>query len=93
VKKIAVSFGAAASLIYRSRLFDVQTGRHQGNPRLRLRPVIEIFDGDVMVTVPEGGRERIARARFEKGRATSALSRGARPKLEVETEKPARVVG
>ena len=46
--------------------FDVQTGQHQGNPRLRLRPVIEIFDGDVVVTVPEGGRERIARARSKR---------------------------
>jgi hypothetical protein len=47
--------------------FDVQTGQHQGNPRLRLRPVkIEIVDGDVVVTVPEGGRERIARARSKR---------------------------
>jgi len=46
--------------------FDIQTGRHQGNPRLRLRPVkIEIVDGDLVVTVPEGMRERIARARLK----------------------------
>ena len=44
--------------------FDIQTGRHQGNPLLRLRPVkIEIVDGNLVVTVPEGMRERIARAR------------------------------
>lgn len=44
--------------------FDVQTGRHQGNPHLRLRAVkIEVVDGDLVVTVPERTRERIARAR------------------------------
>jgi nitrite reductase/ring-hydroxylating ferredoxin subunit len=44
--------------------FDVETGRHQGNPRLRLRPVkIEVIDGDLVVTVPERTRERIARVR------------------------------
>jgi nitrite reductase/ring-hydroxylating ferredoxin subunit len=43
--------------------FDIKTGQHQGNPRVRLRPVkIEIVDGVVVVTVPEGVRERIARA-------------------------------
>jgi len=44
--------------------FDIQTGRHQGNPRLRLRSVtIEIVDGNLVVTAPEGTRQRIARAR------------------------------
>jgi nitrite reductase/ring-hydroxylating ferredoxin subunit len=53
--------------------FDIATGRHQGNPNMRLRPVkIEIVDGDLVVTLPEGTRERIARAR-------SARPRGERP--------------
>ena len=44
--------------------FDISTGRHQGNPRLRLRPVtIEVVDGDLLVTLPQGMRERIARKR------------------------------
>ena len=44
--------------------FDISTGRHQGNPRLRLRPVaIEVVDGDLLITLPEGMRERIARKR------------------------------
>jgi nitrite reductase/ring-hydroxylating ferredoxin subunit len=44
--------------------YDIQSGQHQGNPRLRLRPVqIEVVDGDLVVTMPEGMRERIARAR------------------------------
>ena len=44
--------------------FNVETGRHQGNPHLRLRPVkIEVVDGDLVVTVPERTRERIARVR------------------------------
>ena len=47
--------------------FDIQTGQHQGNPRVRLRPVkIEIVDGVVVVTMPEGVRERIARARSKR---------------------------
>jgi nitrite reductase/ring-hydroxylating ferredoxin subunit len=46
--------------------FDIQTGRHQGNPRVSLRPVkLQIVDGDVVVTVPEGVRGRIARARLK----------------------------
>jgi nitrite reductase/ring-hydroxylating ferredoxin subunit len=52
--------------------FDIQTGQHQGNPRLRLRLVkIEIVDGNLVVTVPERTRERIvrARARGTEGRA------------------------
>lgn len=44
--------------------FDITTGQHQGNPRMRLRPVkIEIVDGDLVITVPEGTRDRIARKR------------------------------
>jgi nitrite reductase (NADH) small subunit len=44
--------------------FDIATGRHQGNPRIRLRPVnIEIVDGDLVLTLPEGMRDRIARKR------------------------------
>ena len=44
--------------------FDITTGQHQGNPRMRLRPVkIEIVDGDLVITVPEGTRDRIARQR------------------------------
>jgi nitrite reductase/ring-hydroxylating ferredoxin subunit len=44
--------------------FDVQTGRHQGNVHLRLRPVaIRVVDGDLVVIVPEGTRRRIARGR------------------------------
>jgi nitrite reductase (NADH) small subunit len=44
--------------------FDVRTGRHQGNPHLRLRPVkIDVVDGNLVVTIPEGTRRRIARGR------------------------------
>jgi nitrite reductase/ring-hydroxylating ferredoxin subunit len=47
--------------------FDVQTGRHQGNPHLRLRPVkIDVVDGNLVVTVPDGTRRRIARARLQE---------------------------
>jgi nitrite reductase/ring-hydroxylating ferredoxin subunit len=44
--------------------FDIATGQHQGNPRMRLRPVkIEIIEDDIVVTLPEGTRSRIMRAR------------------------------
>jgi len=44
--------------------FDIATGQHQGNPRMRLRPVkIEIVEDDIVVTLPEGTRSRIMRAR------------------------------
>jgi nitrite reductase/ring-hydroxylating ferredoxin subunit len=35
--------------------FDIRTGRHPGNPRLRLQPLtVRVSgDGDVIVTVPE----------------------------------------
>jgi nitrite reductase/ring-hydroxylating ferredoxin subunit len=51
--------------------FDVETGRHQGNSHLRLRAVkIEVVGGDLVVTVPERTRERIARARPAGGRTS-----------------------
>jgi nitrite reductase/ring-hydroxylating ferredoxin subunit len=44
--------------------FDIQTGAHQGNPRMRLRPVpVEVVAGEVVITLPQGTRERITRAR------------------------------
>ena len=44
--------------------FDIATGQHQGNPRMRLRPVkIEIVDGDLVIALPIGTRDRIARVR------------------------------
>jgi nitrite reductase/ring-hydroxylating ferredoxin subunit len=47
--------------------FDIATGRHQGNPRIRLRPVkIAVVDGDLVITLPEGTRERIMRTRVGK---------------------------
>jgi nitrite reductase/ring-hydroxylating ferredoxin subunit len=47
--------------------FDINTGQHQGNPRLRLRPVkIELVDGNLVITVPKGMRDRIARTRLSK---------------------------
>ncbi len=50
--------------------FDIASGQHQGNPRLRLRPVaIKVVDDDLVVTLPEGTRERIARARPAAQRA------------------------
>ncbi len=53
--------------------FDIATGQHQGNPRLRLRPVkIEVVAGDLVVTLPAGMRERIARARPPRGAAEAA---------------------
>ena len=49
--------------------FDIATGQHQGNPRLRLRAVkIEVLDGELVVTLPEGTRDRIARRRSPAGR-------------------------
>ena len=44
--------------------YDIATGRHQGNPRLMLRPVkIVVVDGDLVVTMPAGMRQRITRSR------------------------------
>jgi nitrite reductase/ring-hydroxylating ferredoxin subunit len=44
--------------------FDIGTGRHQGNPRTRLLPVkIAVVDGDLVLTLPQGTRERIIRSR------------------------------
>jgi nitrite reductase/ring-hydroxylating ferredoxin subunit len=39
--------------------FDIKTGRHQGNPRLRLRAVdVRIVDGEVFVLVPDRASRR-----------------------------------
>jgi nitrite reductase/ring-hydroxylating ferredoxin subunit len=44
--------------------FDIATGRHQGNPNLRLRPVpVEIVGNDVVIILPQSTRDRIARKR------------------------------
>ncbi|MFZ0850442.1 MAG: Rieske (2Fe-2S) protein [Hyphomicrobiaceae bacterium] len=49
--------------------FDISSGRHQGDPRLRLRPVkITVVDDDVVISLPEGTRARIQRARAGTGR-------------------------
>jgi len=53
--------------------FNIATGRHQGNPRLRLRSVrVRVVEDDVLITLPEGQRERIARARTAAPRAEQA---------------------
>ena len=53
--------------------FDISSGRHQGNPRLRLRPVkITVVDDDVVISLPEGTRARIQRARAGTGRTRAA---------------------
>jgi nitrite reductase/ring-hydroxylating ferredoxin subunit len=50
--------------------FDISTGQHQGNPRLRLRPVkIEVVAGELVVSLPGGMRQRIARTRPPRGGA------------------------
>ncbi|HJZ30455.1 MAG TPA: Rieske (2Fe-2S) protein [Hyphomicrobiaceae bacterium] len=47
--------------------FDIATGRHQGNQRLRLKSVaITVVDGELVLSLPDGTRERIARARPAK---------------------------
>jgi nitrite reductase/ring-hydroxylating ferredoxin subunit len=44
--------------------FDIDTGRHQGNPRVRLTPVkVAVVEGDLVVTLPMGTRDRIMRRR------------------------------
>lgn len=44
--------------------FDIGTGRCQGNPRMRLLPVrVAVVDGDLVVNLPGGTRNRIMRAR------------------------------
>ena len=41
--------------------FDIATGRHQGNPRLRLRPIeVRVSDGDVILMVPERNQRQSA---------------------------------
>jgi nitrite reductase/ring-hydroxylating ferredoxin subunit len=53
--------------------FDIETGRHQGNPRLRLLPVkIAVIDGDLVVTLPKGTRQRIMRGRPAQDHESSA---------------------
>jgi nitrite reductase/ring-hydroxylating ferredoxin subunit len=48
--------------------FDIATGRHQGHPNMRLRPVkVEIVDGDLVVSVPQGMQGRISRIRPSRG--------------------------
>ena len=38
--------------------FDIRTGRHQGNPRLRLRPMeLRVEDGEVFVLIPDRARQ------------------------------------
>jgi nitrite reductase/ring-hydroxylating ferredoxin subunit len=47
--------------------FDIATGQHQGNPRMRLRPVkVEVVEGDLIVTLPEGTHDRIRRSRPQR---------------------------
>jgi nitrite reductase/ring-hydroxylating ferredoxin subunit len=37
--------------------FDIRTGRHQGNPRLRLRPLdVRVEGGEVFILVPDRSR-------------------------------------
>jgi nitrite reductase/ring-hydroxylating ferredoxin subunit len=49
--------------------FDIRTGQHQGNARLRLRPVkVEVINDELVVTVPEGTRDRIARKHLSRSR-------------------------
>ena len=49
--------------------FDISTGQHQGNPRMRLRAVsIKVVDGELVITLPEGTRDRIARRRSTAAR-------------------------
>lgn len=52
--------------------FDIRTGRHPGNPRIRLRSVeVRVTEaGDVVVTMPSGTREQIIAAGAEN-RATA----------------------
>jgi nitrite reductase/ring-hydroxylating ferredoxin subunit len=52
--------------------FDLATGEHQGNPRLRLRAVkIDVVDGELVVTLPEGTRDRITRSRSQRARGSA----------------------
>jgi nitrite reductase/ring-hydroxylating ferredoxin subunit len=47
--------------------FDIATGQHQGNPRMRLRAVkIEVANGDLVISLPEGTRDRIVRSRASR---------------------------
>jgi nitrite reductase/ring-hydroxylating ferredoxin subunit len=53
--------------------FDIGTGRHQGNPRVRLLPVpVTVVGGDLVLTLPQGTRERIMRNRTALDQAERA---------------------
>src|SRR4029453_11762477 len=50
----------------------IVTRQPQGNPPVGLRPLkIEVVDGDLVVTLPEGTRDRIARRRSQRPREAS----------------------
>jgi len=52
--------------------FDIATGQHQGNSRLRLRPVkVDVVEGELVVTLPEGTRDRITRSRSQRARGSA----------------------
>jgi nitrite reductase/ring-hydroxylating ferredoxin subunit len=49
--------------------FDIGTGQQQGNPRMRLLPVkVTVVDGDLVVSLPAGTRNRIMRTRSSADR-------------------------
>jgi len=53
--------------------FDIRTGVHQGNSKIRLRKVeLEVVDDEIIVTLPEGTEERVSLARFMKPRTEAA---------------------
>ena len=63
---LGLSFSGATNIVcpWHGYEFDIASGQNQGNPRMRLRPVnIEVVDGDLVITLPEGTHERIARRR------------------------------
>ena len=50
--------------------FDIATGQNQGNPRMRLRPArIAVVDEELVLTLGEGTRQRVARRRPQAGDA------------------------
>jgi nitrite reductase/ring-hydroxylating ferredoxin subunit len=39
--------------------FDIRTGRHNGNPRYRLKPIkVRVQDGDVIVSLPDEKKDQ-----------------------------------
>ncbi len=55
--------------------FDIATGQHQGNPRMRLRSVkVEVVDGNLVVSLPAAMRARIMRSRPVRTAAEAAPS-------------------